>query len=81
MAYTGSPETLDVWLRAGLAEAPGPDRIVPGLGLHKLDGRSLERHLKVLDRGGMRSYALFSSRELMANRSLREAIRRFGGIR
>ncbi len=81
MAYTGSPEKLGAWLRAGFAEMPGSDRIVPGLGLHKLDGRSLEQHLEVLDRGGIRSYALFSSRELMANRSLREAIRRFGGSR
>jgi uncharacterized lipoprotein YddW (UPF0748 family) len=75
MAYTASAERLDSWLRAGRGRVFDPDRIIPGLGLHKLDAQTLDGHLSVLAANSVRSYALFSDVELMAKRSLRDAIR------
>ncbi len=81
MAYTGSTERFDAWIRAGIAEAPDPAKIVPGLGLHKLDAAALDGELGALAAEGLRSYALFSHVELMAKRSLRDVIRSRGGVR
>lgn len=81
MTYTASPERFDAWLRAGYELQAGSGRIIPGLGLHKLDAKVLDQELGLLEAGGTGSYALFSHVELMAKRSLRDAIRRSGGVR
>ena len=81
MAYTTSTERFEAWLRAADDLDAGSGRIVPGLGLHKLDAEALGRELRLLAAGGSRPFAIFSHAELMAKRSLREAIRGNGGVR
>jgi uncharacterized lipoprotein YddW (UPF0748 family) len=76
MAYTPSTERLGQFLRSAREQIPEAGRVIPGLGLHKLEARSLEDELRLLDVEGVRSYALFSQAELMRSRSLRDTISR-----
>ncbi len=78
MSYTTSADRFDFWLRAGEGEAGDSLRVVPGIGLHKINERALASILERIGSDRERSIALFSDTELMNVRGLRRSLRSWG---
>ncbi len=77
MAYCVSEDRFDFWIRIAEAEVADRGRIVPGIGLHKAHGSTVDPQLRVLRERSRRDLAIFSDVELLASSQARAAIRRF----
>jgi uncharacterized lipoprotein YddW (UPF0748 family) len=79
MGYTASADRFGFWMRVGGAEIGDSLRLVPGIGLHKIDEGALVSILERIRPENGRSIALFSETELMRENGLRRRLRSWGG--
>jgi uncharacterized lipoprotein YddW (UPF0748 family) len=79
MAYTATPDRFAFWMRIADAGTVDSLRVVPGIGLHRVNEASLSSMLARVGSHRGWSIALFSETELMREAGFRRVLRSWGG--